>query len=99
MVLQQALEQVFRENGSDAALSVVSAALHAHGVRSLIVAVDDQHLEPYVASTIGKQDITVPMVQGFVYVLLEQAGVPNPAPQAAMAANFVVKFVSRNVRP
>jgi hypothetical protein len=96
-MLEKALEQALKQ-GSDNLLSTVSNFLQEHNVRSLIVAVDDQHTEPYVASTITKMDMTVPMVQGFVFVMLEQAGVPNPAPQAAMAANFVNNFVKKNIK-
>ena len=96
-MLKKALEQALKQ-GSDDLLSTVSSFLQEHDVRSLILAVYEQHTEPYVASTITKNDMTVPMVQGFVFVMLEQAGVPNPAPQAAMAANFVSNFVRKNVK-
>lgn len=82
---------------TDDALSVISATLKKHGIHSLLVTVDQHHTEPYVATTIEARDITVPMVQGFVFELLDKAGVKNPAPQAAIAASFVTKYVSQNV--
>ncbi len=85
------------QSNPDDALSTISTVLAQHGIRSLLVTVDDQHVEPYVASTIGKTDITVPMVQGAVYVLLEQAGVKNPAPQANLAAKFISGYVQKNL--
>lgn len=97
--LQEALSASLQADKTGAtAVGVLAAVLNTHGVRSLFVVVDDVNSQPCVVSTVRKSDITNAMVQGLVFELLQQAGVPNPAPQSALAANFVVKFVRGNVR-
>jgi len=97
--LQNALSKSLQIDSSGAtAAGVLSETLAGNGVRALIVLVDDVNPQPCVVSTVQKSDITNAMVQGLVYELLQQAGVPNPAPQAAMAASFVVKYVRSNMR-
>lgn len=97
--LENAIASSLRMDSSGAtAAGVLSAVLNANGVRALIVLVDDVNTVPCVVSTVRKSDITNAMVQGLVYELLQQAGVPNPAPQAVMAANFVVKYVKNNLK-
>lgn len=99
MALQSALEASLQADGTGAtAIGVVAEVLRAHGVRALVVLVDDVNPQPCVVSTVQKQDITNAMVQGLVFELLQQAGVKNPAPQAALAASFVVKYVRGNLK-
>jgi len=95
-MLKQALEQALQQEGTDGVLSEVSDFLAENGVRSLIVAVDDQNVAPYVATKIQKSDLTIAMVEGFVFVLLDEAGIKNAAPQAKIAASFVVNYIKRN---
>ena len=94
--LQEALIASLRADATGAtAAGVVSEVLQAGGVRALVVLVDDTNVQPCVVSTVRKADITNAMVQGLVYVLLQQAGVSNPTPQAATAASFVVRYAKQ----
>ena len=95
MSLQSALEASLKADSSGAtAVGVVAQVLEAHGIRSLLVLADDVNTAPCVVTTVQKRDITHAMIQGLVFELLAHAGVKNPAPQANMAATFVVKFVA-----
>jgi hypothetical protein len=97
--LQNALAASLQAEGTGAtAAAALATALSARGVRTLIVLVDDVNTQPCVISTIQKNDITNAMVLGLVYELLQRAGVSNPAPQATMAANFVVKYVRSTLK-
>ena len=99
MSLESALEASLQADGTGAvAVGVFTDVLQAHGVRALVVLVDDVNTQPCVVSTVQKNDITNPMVQGLVFELLRQAGVKKPAPQSALAAGFVVKYVRSNLK-
>lgn len=99
MSLESALEASLQADGTGAAaVGVLANVLEAHGVRALLVLVDDVNIQPCVVTKIQKKDITTAMVQGLVYELLRQAGVKNPAPQSVLAANFVVKFVQASIK-
>jgi len=97
--LQDALAASLQADGTGAtAVGVLSSVLNTFGVRALITLVDDVNIQPCVVSTVRKSDITNAMVQGLVYELLRQAGVPDPTPQSVLASNFVVKYVKANVK-
>jgi hypothetical protein len=94
--LDEALDRALQED-PDKTAGVVTDALLRANIYALLVTCDDLHPEPLVSITVRPKDVTVEMVQGMVYSLLEQAGIKNPAPQAALAGQFVGRYVQNHL--